>query len=119
MVVKADTPHSFGGKPYLKFEVSLTGTFNASSDGLDLAVSEPHNGKPQRSLATPMADLPRLQCPIQISLIDANLLTPKEKNWLNIYHQEVLQKVGPLLEQFGDARAAEWLKRMCQSVPEQ
>jgi Xaa-Pro aminopeptidase len=22
MVVKADTPHSFGGKPYLKFEVS-------------------------------------------------------------------------------------------------
>lgn len=23
MVVKAETPHSFGGKPYLKFEVSI------------------------------------------------------------------------------------------------
>jgi Xaa-Pro aminopeptidase len=46
------------------------------------------------------------------------LLTPKEKKWLNSYHEEVLEKVGPLLEEFGDARAAEWLKRMCQSVPQ-
>ncbi|KAJ9098924.1 hypothetical protein QFC20_005839 [Naganishia adeliensis] len=81
MVVKADTRHSFGGKPYLKFE-NLT------------------------------------MCPVQVSLIDASLLTPKEKKWLNSYHEEVLQKVGPLLEQFGDARAVEWLKRMCQSVPQ-
>ncbi|KAJ9091009.1 hypothetical protein QFC19_009305 [Naganishia cerealis] len=79
MVVKADTPNTFGGQPYLKFE-NLT------------------------------------MCPIQVSLIDVSLLTPKEKDWLNKYHAEVLQKVRPLLEDFNDATALQWLDKMCQSV---
>jgi Xaa-Pro aminopeptidase len=47
------------------------------------------------------------------------LLTLKEKKWLNSYHQEVLQKVEPVLEEFRDTRALEWLRRMCVSVPAQ
>lgn len=64
------------------------------------------------------ANIPAQQCPIQISLIDSSLLTRKEKKWLNSYHEEVLRKVGPLLEQVGDDRAIAWLKRMCGSVPD-
>ncbi|SNX85258.1 probable aminopeptidase P, cytoplasmic [Melanopsichium pennsylvanicum] len=50
-------------------------------------------------------------CPIQVSLVDAELLTNEDKQWLNDYHDEVLNKVGPLLQK--DQRAFEWLKRQC------
>ncbi|SOV06865.1 probable aminopeptidase P, cytoplasmic [Ustilago sp. UG-2017a] len=52
-------------------------------------------------------------CPIQVSLVDASLLTKEDKEWLNSYHDEVLQKVGPLIEKVGDERALKWLKSQC------
>lgn len=52
-------------------------------------------------------------CPIQVSLVDADLLTREDKKWLNEYHDEVLAKVGPLLK--GDARAEAWLKKQCEA----
>lgn len=52
-------------------------------------------------------------CPIQVSLVDASLLTKEDKEWLNSYHDEVLQKVGPLIEKVGDDRALNWLKTQC------
>ncbi|EPS95616.1 hypothetical protein FOMPIDRAFT_1025722 [Fomitopsis schrenkii] len=48
-------------------------------------------------------------CPIQKNLVDASLLSPKEKSWLNSYHAEVSEKLSPLL--LGDKRALEWLQR--------
>ena len=53
-------------------------------------------------------------CPIQRSLIDASLLTEAERTWLNEYHEETLQKVGPPLEKAGDERGLAWLKRHCE-----
>lgn len=50
-------------------------------------------------------------CPIQVSLIDASLLTQDEKDWINNYHDEVLAKVAPLLTH--DPRALAWLKKEC------
>lgn len=50
-------------------------------------------------------------CPIQVSLVDKELLTREDKEWLNAYHDEVLHKVGPLVE--GDERASKWLKEQC------
>jgi Xaa-Pro aminopeptidase len=35
--------------------------------------------------------------PIDLRLIDANMLTRKEKNWLNAYHQAVYSKLSPIL----------------------
>ncbi|KAJ9114052.1 hypothetical protein QFC22_005872 [Naganishia vaughanmartiniae] len=55
-------------------------------------------------------------CPVQVSLIDVGLLIPKEKEWINNYHAEVLHKVRPLLEELNDTRALRWLERMCVSV---
>ncbi|KDN39533.1 putative aminopeptidase P, cytoplasmic [Tilletiaria anomala UBC 951] len=52
-------------------------------------------------------------CPIQVSLIDAALLLPYEKHWMQEYHAEVLQKVGPVLEKMGDERALRWLQKEC------
>ena len=45
------------------------------------------------------------------NLIDASLLSEREKAWLNAYHKETLEKVGPLVQ--GDTRATKWLEREC------
>ncbi|KAI7852083.1 peptidase M24, structural domain-containing protein [Circinella umbellata] len=47
--------------------------------------------------------------PIGLNLIDLDLLSPDEKKWINDYHAEILQKIGPLVENDPDAVA--WLKR--------
>ena len=45
------------------------------------------------------------------NLIDASLLSVKERQWLDAYHEEIEDKVSPLLQ--GDARALAWLRREC------
>ncbi|KAI9258225.1 peptidase M24, structural domain-containing protein [Phascolomyces articulosus] len=47
--------------------------------------------------------------PIGLNLIDLDLLSPAEKKWVNEYHAEILQKIGPLVANDPDAVA--WLKR--------
>lgn len=37
-------------------------------------------------------------CPIDLEAIDASLLTPEEKTWLNSYHKTVFEKLSPYLE---------------------
>ncbi|TFK83165.1 Creatinase/aminopeptidase [Polyporus arcularius HHB13444] len=50
-------------------------------------------------------------CPMGKNLIDTSLLSVKEKEWLNAYHAEVLDKVSPLVQE--DERALKWLQREC------
>ncbi|KAG8830122.1 hypothetical protein FRC17_005374 [Serendipita sp. 399] len=57
-------------------------------------------------------------CPVQRRLIDKSLLAPEEIKWVNGYHKEVLEKVGPLLESKheDDIRAKAWLERECRPL---
>ncbi|PSS29829.1 hypothetical protein PHLCEN_2v2670 [Hermanssonia centrifuga] len=55
-----------------------------------------------------------LQCPMHKNLVDVGLLSVSERNWLNSYHEEVWDKVSPLLQ--NDSRALSWLKRECSPV---
>ncbi|CDO71158.1 hypothetical protein BN946_scf184845.g28 [Trametes cinnabarina] len=50
-------------------------------------------------------------CPMGKNLVDAALLSEKERTWLNAYHAEVLEKLSPLVEK--DERALRWLQREC------
>jgi Xaa-Pro aminopeptidase len=50
--------------------------------------------------------------PIDRSLIEPELLSPQERNWLNDYHAKVLEIVGPQLE--GEVLA--WLKEQCRGL---
>ena len=50
--------------------------------------------------------------PIDLALVDETLLTPSEKEWLNNYHQEVFDKLSPLLDE--DERA--WMKEKCRVI---
>lgn len=50
--------------------------------------------------------------PIDLNLVDRDLLSEDERNWLNTYHQEVFEKLSPHLskEEF------DWMKQMCQTI---
>jgi Xaa-Pro aminopeptidase len=52
--------------------------------------------------------------PIQKNLIDTNLMTTEELEWIDNYHQEVFDKVSPLLEK--DTPAYKWLTTCTSSM---
>ncbi len=50
--------------------------------------------------------------PYDTMLIDYELLTDQERQWINDYHQEVFRRVSPLL----NAEETEWLKNKCKKI---
>jgi Xaa-Pro aminopeptidase len=50
--------------------------------------------------------------PIERRLIKKDMLSPSELEWLNAYHAQVLEKIGPRLE--GDDLA--WLEKACAPI---
>ena len=52
--------------------------------------------------------------PIQKSLIDVTLLNTQELDWLDEYHQQIFEKVSPLLEP--NSLAMKWLKKSCDKI---
>jgi hypothetical protein len=56
------------------------------------------------------------QCPIHTKLVLPDLLTESERTWLNSYHDEVKEKVTPILREFGDNRALQWLEKECKPI---
>lgn len=55
-------------------------------------------------------------CPIQTKLIDAKLLTDKERNALNNYHQHVFETLKPFCEKTNDKLTLDWLTRETKSI---
>jgi Xaa-Pro aminopeptidase len=49
--------------------------------------------------------------PMCRKLIDVELLSGQEKEWLNSYHKEVLEKTGHFFEK--DEKTRKWLEREC------
>ncbi|KAK3710604.1 hypothetical protein LTR37_010231 [Vermiconidia calcicola] len=49
--------------------------------------------------------------PMCRKLIDTSMLTERERDWLNAYHKEVLEKTGGFFKD--DQRTREWLEREC------
>jgi len=51
--------------------------------------------------------------PIQLKLVDVSLLTATEVAWIDTYHEQIQQRVGPLLQ---TDRARKWLQRATAKV---
>ncbi len=47
--------------------------------------------------------------PFDLDLIEWEIITPEEKQWLEAYHKEVYDRLSPLLS----AEEAEWLLQQC------
>lgn len=54
------------------------------------------------------------QIPIQKNLINLAIMTDSELDWLDAYHQEVFQKVAPLLGK--GTPEMEWLVKSCEKI---
>lgn len=54
------------------------------------------------------------QIPIQKSLINVDLMTTEELDWLDAYHEEILSKVGARLEV--DSPGLNWLIKSCEKI---
>lgn len=52
--------------------------------------------------------------PIQKNLINIDLMTDEELDWLDSYHEQVIEKVSPLLEP--DSPAMAWLEKSCAKI---
>ena len=50
--------------------------------------------------------------PIDLDAVDESLLSQKEKNWLNQYHQEVYEKISPYLTD----EEKDWLKEYTRAI---
>jgi len=55
--------------------------------------------------------------PIQKNLIDVGLMTNRELDWLDAYHEEVFNKISPHLDI--DSPEMEWLKKSCEKIDRQ
>lgn len=51
-------------------------------------------------------------CPLDLALLDASLLSPSEKNWLNTYHRRVLETLSPFLS----AAETAWLSMATREI---
>lgn len=51
-------------------------------------------------------------CPIDLEAVDVEMLTDKERKWLNDYHEKVYQKLSPFLNE----EEKEWLKNKTRRV---
>ncbi|CCW70996.1 unnamed protein product [Phytomonas sp. Hart1] len=54
--------------------------------------------------------------PLCRELIDVNLLTQRELDWVNVYHATVVDKLEPKLRERGDERAIAYLKHHTQPI---
>ncbi len=50
--------------------------------------------------------------PIDLNLVDRNLLNEGERNWLNDYHKEVFEKLSPHLNK----EEVEWMRDQCRAI---
>ncbi|KAI8444734.1 cytoplasm protein [Phakopsora pachyrhizi] len=55
-------------------------------------------------------------CPIQVKLIDRNLLSAEQIKWINDYHRVVYEKLSSLLIKHEDKVGLDYLKRECKSI---
>lgn len=70
----------------------------------------------QPAMSTQFGDFLKFEiltvCPIDTKLIDNNLMTTQEIEWLNNYHQFVFEKISPFL----DEKETTWLKEKCKAI---
>ena len=82
-----------------------TGAYGIRIENLVLVVDKRVEGAEKETLGFETLTF----APIERLLVDVSMLSDRELQWLNDYHAEVLEKIGPRLE--GEDKA--WLERQC------
>ena len=85
-----------------------TGEYGIRIENLVLVVEHPVEGAEKETLGFETLTF----APIERRLVKKDMLSPSELEWLNAYHAQVLEKIGPRLS--GDDLA--WLERACAPI---
>jgi Xaa-Pro aminopeptidase len=85
-----------------------TGEYGIRIENLVLVVEKPVEGAEKETLGFETLTF----APIERRLIEKEMLSAKELEWLNAYHAEVLARIGPRLQ--GEDRA--WLEKACAPI---
>ena len=75
---------------------------------------EQHEGEERAMLSFETLTL----CPIDRRLVEVDLLTAEERQWLDDYHARVRETLLPHLQELGDERAMRWLERATRPIVE-
>lgn len=111
----AKAPNAIALKPGMIFS-NEPGFYNTGNWGIRIETLQ---------VVTPPEDLPGGErpmmgfetltfAPIHTALVDVELMSAEERDWLNAYHAAVLEKVGPLVA--GEPEVHAWLKAACAPV---
>uniref|UniRef100_A0A672YMY2 X-prolyl aminopeptidase (aminopeptidase P) 1, soluble n=1 Tax=Sphaeramia orbicularis TaxID=375764 RepID=A0A672YMY2_9TELE len=85
------------------------------SDGTDFQITCQFNSYNYRNRGSLTFD-PLTLVPIQVKMMSTELLTQKERDWVNEYHRKCREVVGAELERQGRKEALEWLIRETQPI---
>lgn len=92
--------------------VDVNGSEEAEDDATNIELPPSKKQKTEGKKFFKFAKLTMI--PIQKNLINLDLMTDTELDWLDAYHQEVMQNVSPLLEE--ESPAMSWLVKSCAKI---
>lgn len=93
--------------------IDATGLTTTNSD--DAETTHPVAKKQRKEGSKKFLKFARLtQIPIQKDLIKLDIMTKTELDWLDAYHEEVLKKIAPLLEE--GSPSMKWLVKSCEKI---
>lgn len=118
MVVSNEPGLYEDGKFGIRIENLLECTYVLDEDNkaYDNGILEGEEGFPEKPIGkkTFLRFNKLTMIPIQKNLIDMKLMTTEELDWLDAYHQEIFEKVSPLLEP--NSPALLWLTKACEKI---
>ena len=90
--------------------IYLAGKFGVRTENMMLTVEAEAGGDPEMHF---LRMEPLTLCPIDTTPIDRTLLTDKEKQWLNAYHERVRRE---LLPELADESDRQWLTEATEAI---
>jgi Xaa-Pro aminopeptidase len=96
--------------------IDVTNPTTTTTNGDDAETTHPPVAKKQRKEGSKkfLKFACLTQIPIQKNLIKLDIMTNTELDWLDAYHEEVLKKVAPLLEE--GSPSMKWLVKSCEKI---
>mmetsp|Transcript_12829 Transcript_12829/g.24081 ORF Transcript_12829/g.24081 Transcript_12829/m.24081 type:complete len:772 (+) Transcript_12829:78-2393(+) len=118
MVVSNEPGLYEDGKFGIRIENLLECTYVLDEDNkaYDEGIEEGEEGFPEKPIGkkTFLRFNKLTMIPIQKNLMDLKLMTTEELDWLDAYHQEIFEKVSPLLE--ANSPGLAWLTKACEKI---
>jgi Xaa-Pro aminopeptidase len=114
MVVSNEPGYYEDGKYGIRVENLMEISYVKPEDNVEKPEDEDADGAPISTEKKFLKFRKLTMIPMQKNMIDIDMMTKTELDWLDAYHEQVLETISPLLE--ADSLAMSWLKRSCEKI---